>query len=94
MEPVSHSHAHYFVPAPSYWPLLGSAALFCLALGAALAVNGLGAGRPLLGVGVLLLLWMLFGWFGDVIRENLKGVYRGRRTCRFAGAWRGSFFPR
>jgi cytochrome c oxidase subunit 3 len=80
---------HYFVPAPSYWPLLGSCALFCLALGAALSVNRLGAGPPLLACGAALLIWMLFGWFGDVIRENLHGDYREVEdmSFRWGMAW-------
>ena len=83
MEPVSDTETHYFVPAASYWPLLGSAALFCLALGAALTVNSLAVGPPLLACGSLLLLWMLFGWFGDVIRESLRGAYSAREDMSF-----------
>jgi len=83
MEPVSQPQTHYFVPAPSYWPLLGAAALFCLGLGAAFAVNGRSPGVLLLGVGALLLLWMLFGWFGDVIRESLHGHYQGQEDLSF-----------
>jgi cytochrome c oxidase subunit 3 len=47
----------------------------------------------LLLVGALCLLLML-GWFGDVIGENQQGCYRQQETCRFAGAWAGSFFPK
>jgi len=74
---------HYFVPSPSRWPLVGAAALFCLGLGAALTVNGLGSGKVLLALGFTILLWMLFGWFGDVIRESLNGVYHGKEDMSF-----------
>lgn len=74
---------HYFVPEPSRWPLVGAVALFCIGLGAALAVNGLGLGKLSLVLGVAILLWMLFGWFGDVIRENLSGLYHGQEDASF-----------
>ncbi|MDN0084306.1 cytochrome c oxidase subunit 3 [Crenobacter sp. SG2305] len=74
---------HYFVPSPSRWPLVGSAALFCLGLGAALTVNSLGVGKVLLALGFAILLWMLFGWFGDVIRESLNGAYHGKEDMSF-----------
>jgi cytochrome c oxidase subunit 3 len=83
MESHPQTQTHYFVPAPSYWPALGSCALFSLALGAALTVNHIGFGPLLLGLGALLLIWMLFGWFGDVIRENLRGVYHGNEDMSF-----------
>ncbi|MBE9610492.1 cytochrome c oxidase subunit 3 [Chitinilyticum piscinae] len=67
--------AHYFVPAPSRWPAVGAIALFCLGLGAALAINAVPAGWLLLASGGGLLLWMLFGWFGDVIAESESHAY-------------------
>ena len=36
--------AKYYIPNPSYWPVIGSIALFCMALGAALWFNGTGDG--------------------------------------------------
>ena len=33
----------------------------------------------------MLLLYMLFGWFGDVIRESEGGLYSSGTTCRSAG---------
>ncbi|MBV8647075.1 cytochrome c oxidase subunit 3 [Paludibacterium sp.] len=80
---AAESQTHYFVPPPSYWPLLGAAALFCIGLGAGLTVNALAAGPWLLALGALLLIWMLFGWFGDVIRENLRGRYLAREDLSF-----------
>ena len=35
---------HYYLPAPSHWPVIGSTALFLMAFGAVLLVNGVGAG--------------------------------------------------
>ncbi|MBV8680904.1 MAG: cytochrome c oxidase subunit 3 [Aquitalea sp.] len=78
-----HPQTHYFVPAPSRWPALGAVALFCLGLGAAFAVNGMSLGWWSLALGVLILLRMLFGWFGDVIGENQLGRYHGQEGMSF-----------
>jgi len=81
---MEHSEqTHYFVPDPSRWPIVGSLALFCLGLGAALAVNSVAFGKLALLLGFGILLWMLFGWFGDVIRESLAGRYHGREDHSF-----------
>ncbi|BBH15122.1 MULTISPECIES: cytochrome c oxidase subunit 3 [Chromobacterium] len=74
---------HYFVPQPSRWPAVGAVALFCLGLGAAFAVNGQPLGKLSLGVGALILIYMLFGWFGDVIRESRHGDYQGKEDMSF-----------
>ncbi|AXK39150.1 cytochrome c oxidase subunit 3 [Crenobacter cavernae] len=74
---------HYFVPNPSYWPIVGAVALFCLGLGAALAVNGVALGGGMLVTGASILAYMLFGWFGDVIRESLAGRYHGKEDHSF-----------
>lgn len=74
---------HYFVPDASHWPLMGSAALFCLGLGAALAVNAIHVGYGVLGMGALILLTMLVGWFRDVVNEGLRGAYQGKEDIAF-----------
>ncbi|SFZ75642.1 cytochrome c oxidase subunit 3 [Chitinimonas taiwanensis] len=73
----------YFVPQPSKWPLVGAFALFFIGLGASLAVNAVSAGWGALAVGVAILIYMLFGWFGDVIRESEGGVYSKRVDISF-----------
>ncbi len=83
MTVMSRSQTHYFVPDPSRWPVVGAVALFCLGLGAAFAVNGMPAGRWGLLAGALILLYMLLGWFGDVIRESLRGNYQGKEDLSF-----------
>ncbi|PZP54150.1 MAG: cytochrome c oxidase subunit 3, partial [Azospira oryzae] len=66
----------YYLPAPSYWPVVGSTGLFFMAIGAVLLFNEMyTAGWVSLGVGVAILVYMMFGWFGTVIRENERGLY-------------------
>ena len=67
--------AHYYVPAPSRWPMVGAIALFFMGLGAAFSINQMSVGNWSLLLGFAILLWMLFGWFGDVIRESESGSY-------------------
>lgn len=67
--------AHYYVPAPSRWPIVGSVALFCMGLGAAFAMNSVAAGAWILLLGFAILIWMIFGWFGDVVKESQSGSY-------------------
>ena len=75
--------AGYYVPAPSRWPVIGAAALFLIGLGAALSVNALVPGYWTLAVGVAVLLWMLWGWFRDVIRESVRGSYARQEDQSF-----------
>ncbi len=73
--PHAGSHSHYFVPHPSHWMIFGSVALLCMASGAASWFNGWSAGQYLLYAGLLILAFMMFQWFGDVIRESESGKY-------------------
>ena len=61
--------ARYFVPDPSHWPILGSAALLSMASGAALWMNEATWGKFVLIAGVCMLFLMMFGWFGSVARD-------------------------
>ncbi len=65
----------YYLPAPSWWPIVGSVALLLLAGGFVLLLQQSRAGTYLMGAGALILAGMLFGWFGAVIRENVSGKY-------------------
>jgi cytochrome c oxidase subunit 3 len=66
---------HYAVPAPMPWPIIGSTALFLMALGAVFVFNGMNGGWVSIAAGFILLLYMMFRWFGDVIRESEGGKY-------------------
>ena len=69
----------YYVPAQSPWPIVGAIAMFFIAVGAGLTVMQLEtadlSGVVILSLGVLILLYMLFGWFRLVIQESDKGLY-------------------
>ena len=68
---------HYYVPQPMYWPVLGSIALFCMALGAVFLFNGSSGGWTGIAAGFAILVYMMVHWFGDVIRES-EGAKYGR----------------
>ena len=79
----------YYLPAASHWPVVGSFALLCAALGATLLIHDLSGGGWLLALGAAALLVMLVGWFGNVIRENQGGLYDARvdRSFRWGMSW-------
>jgi cytochrome c oxidase subunit III len=80
----------YYLPSPSYWPILGSIGLFFMALGAVLMMNDAGGtGTGLLLVGLAVLTYMMFGWFGTVIRESESGKYNKQVdiSYRWAMSW-------
>lgn len=84
-------HQHYYVPAQSKWPIVGAIALFFIAMGAGSTVAGLfgGNGPWMLLVGIGVLLFMLFGWFRDVIHESMGGMYSAQmdRSFRQGMSW-------
>jgi cytochrome c oxidase subunit 3 len=80
---------HYYLPEPSHWPIVGSLALLCLAVGATLAIHSLGGGDFLLGAGAATLSAMLIGWFGRVITESESGLHNAQveRSFRWGMSW-------
>ena len=86
---ASTQSSGYYLPTPSHWPVVGSAALFLMALSAVMLFNGIGEGWYLLVVGLAVLIYMLFGWFGTVIRESQGGKYNQQvdLSYRWAMGW-------
>ena len=88
-------HELYYVPDQSKWPIVGAIALLVSVFGAGTLMNGLsngsGAspGNYILYAGLLLLAWMFFGWFGNVIRESHQGLYSAQmdRSFRMGMTW-------
>jgi cytochrome c oxidase subunit III len=82
--------AHYFIPQPMPWPIMGSFSLFCLMLGGVFVMNGSSGGWVSMALGLMVLLYMMFRWFGDVIRESEGGKYGGWEDMSFR--WGMSWF--
>jgi cytochrome c oxidase subunit 3 len=79
----------YYVPQPSHWPITGSVALLLMGMGAAFWMNSVAAGPWMVGVGFVILLYMLFGWFGTVIGESEGRLYSAQvdRSFRWSMGW-------
>jgi cytochrome c oxidase subunit 3 len=61
-------HSFHLVD-PSPWPLLGSISGFCLTLGGVLYMHKFNGGLSLLMTGFFLILYTMFVWWRDIIRE-------------------------
>jgi len=72
---MSDTQNSYYLPEPSHWPITGSIGLFLFFIGAAIWLNGSSAGPLVLFGGFAVFVYMLFGWFGTVIRESEAGKY-------------------
>lgn len=90
---MSQAQGKYYLPSPSHWPLVGSIGLFLTVGGFAMAlVNKTDAGMgnmTVMYIGMAVLIFMMFGWFGTVIRESQTGQYNDQVdiTFRMAMAW-------
>jgi cytochrome c oxidase subunit 3 len=85
---TAHDPSRYYIPHGSHWPIVGSVALFTLMLGVVSFLNGW-TGAWSFVPGVLLLFYMFFGWFADVIGENERGIYNLQvdRSFRMGMMW-------
>ncbi len=89
------SHEHYYVPAQSKWPIIASVGLLVTVFGLGTWFNDLTAGHKeshgpwIFFVGGLIIAYMLFGWFGNVIRESRAGLYSAQmdRSFRWGMSW-------
>ncbi len=86
---MQHAQA-YYVPSPSKWPIVGSVALLFMGFGAAFLMNDVPAGPWVLLVGFAILVWMMFGWFGEVAHESETGKYGAQEDISFR--WSMSWF--
>ncbi|MGB0721101.1 MAG: cytochrome c oxidase subunit 3 [Gammaproteobacteria bacterium] len=79
----------YYVPHGSIWPIVGTVALGLLLGGFAASLGDTTLGPYSMAAGGALLVVMLFGWFGDVIRESEGGHYNDQvdRTFRWGMSW-------
>jgi len=83
------SESSYYVPEQSKWPIVATVGLFLMAFGAGLLMNDMSAGvegsnsNLVFFAGVAIIIYMLFGWFGDVIKESQQGLYSNQLDVSF-----------
>ncbi len=79
----------YYLPEPSGWPIVGSLALLLFGTGMVMWVNSIAPGGWIVLAGLLVMFYMMFGWFGRVIGESEGGKYNAQvdRSFRWGMSW-------
>ncbi|MBN8887008.1 MAG: cytochrome c oxidase subunit 3 [Rudaea sp.] len=84
MSDTTHANPDvYYVPHGTKWPIVGSFGLLFTLGGAALWLNEHPAGEVSMLLGIAIILFMVFGWFGTVIRESVAGAYNKQVDTSF-----------
>jgi cytochrome c oxidase subunit 3 len=78
---MSASKGGYYLPEPSHWPIVGSIGMFLLLFGFASFLHG--SSMVVMLAGAVIIIVMLFGWFGTVINESLAGKYNDQVDTSF-----------
>lgn len=71
----------YYVPHDAKWSIVGTVGLFIFFIGLANLVNGSGPLTMLVGMAVVI--YMMFGWFGQVVGESEGGYYKAQEDLSF-----------
>jgi cytochrome c oxidase subunit 3 len=72
---TTHTDEHYYVPHGSHWPAVGSLGLLFMMVGVSSWLNGAGPGFYVMLTGVAVIVFMITGWFAEVIGESQRGLY-------------------
>jgi cytochrome c oxidase subunit 3 len=75
---AQHAENSYYVPHGSRWPIVGSLGMITMLASAANWMNGSAAAEWTFWLGMAIIIFMMFGWFGTVIRESESGMYNSQ----------------
>ncbi len=75
---AQHAEDSYYVPHGSKWPIVGSLGMITMLASAANWLNGSSMAHWTFWLGMAIIVIMLFGWFGTVIRESESGMYNAQ----------------
>ncbi len=86
---AQHAELSYYIPHGSKWPIVGSLGMITMLASAANWMNGSATAQWGFWLGVAIMVFMLFGWFGTVIRESEAGMYNAQvdGSFRLGMAW-------
>mgnify|MGYP001826231797 FL=1 len=80
---ATHADDRYYVPHHSHWPVVGSVGLLFLMVGISTWLNGADPGFWIMLSGAAVIIFMVVGWFRDVIDESLSGLYNEQVDASF-----------
>jgi len=85
---ASENKGVYFIPEPSKWPVVGTIALVTTVIGAVTSIHASEI-NMILPVGFLMIAYLFFGWFSDVIKESLADNYNSQvdKSFRIGMLW-------
>jgi cytochrome c oxidase subunit 3 len=78
---MSASAESYYVPHSTKWPIIGSIGLSVTVIGLANYLHG--SSFIMTAVGLAIVIFMMWGWFGQVINESLDGKYNAQVDMSF-----------
>ena len=80
---ATHADDRYYVPHHSHWPVVGSVGLLFLMVGISTWLNGADPGFWIMLSGAAVIIFMVVGWFRDVIDESHSGLYNEQVDASF-----------
>ena len=86
---MAHTNDKYYVPHGSHWPIVGSVGLLLTMVGVSGWLNGGDISPYIFALGLLVVIGMMFGWFGNVIDESEGGIYSDQvdKSFRMGMSW-------
>ncbi len=78
---MSASADSYYVPHGTNWPIIGSIGLATTVIGFANYLHGSSIWMTFVGLAILI--FMMWGWFGQVIKESMEGKYSAQVDMSF-----------
>ena len=75
------SEDQYYIPHGTHWPIIGSIGLTVTFVGFANYLHG--SELTTMFVGLAIVIFMMYGWFGQVIDESLAGLYNKQVDMSF-----------
>jgi cytochrome c oxidase subunit III len=89
---TEEKYENYYVPEQSAWPIIGAVALFFIAWGGANFIHqstdvvdtgDQGWGGLVFMAAMAVMIYMVFGWWKDVIKESMSGLYSAQMDRSF-----------
>ncbi len=78
-----HAEDSYYIPQGTRWPIIGSLGMITMLSSAAFWMNDSSIAPWTFTLGAAILIYMVVGWFGEVIRESEDGKFNSQVDASF-----------